>query len=113
MSYDFLFYEFLMKTIYAETHSYKIVKGAALNYSRKLTPPQVFVFELCNELLQVEGQEFEKKGNFTIFNFLHNHSKDFLCFIHNEGGHTVDQEYANTCPKEIPVQANGVFWVQR
>ena len=44
----FLFYEFLMKTIYAETYSYKIVKGAASNYSRKLTPPQVFVFECFN-----------------------------------------------------------------
>ena len=49
----FWFYEFLIKTIYAETNLYKIGKGAAWNYSIKLTPPQVFVFN--SELLQIVG----------------------------------------------------------
>ena len=39
----FWFYELFMKTIYADTQLYKIVEGEAWNYSKKLTPPQVFV----------------------------------------------------------------------
>ena len=49
----FWFYEFLVKTIYAEIHLYKIVKGAAWNYRRKLTPPQVFVFLALKELYEL------------------------------------------------------------
>ena len=58
----FWFYEFLIKTIYAETNLYKIFKGAAWNYSRKLTPPQVFVFNSERALWTPSdsgGQEFE------------------------------------------------------
>ena len=34
----------LDEDIYEIIQLYKIVKGAAWNYSRKLTPPQVFAF---------------------------------------------------------------------
>ena len=66
----FWFYEFLMKTIYAETYLYKIAKGATWDYSRKLTPPQAFVFELCKELyelVQIVGAGVQEEVKFYKF----------------------------------------------
>ena len=102
----FWFYEFLMKTIYAETHLYKTAKGAARNYNRKLTPPQVFVFLSLQRALwtaSYSGGRSSRRGEILqSFSFLDNHSKDFLRIVQNEE-RTVDQEYVNIYSKKIPM----------
>ena len=109
----FWFYEFLMKTIHAETHLYKIVKGAVWNYSRKLTPPQLFAFssEIALWTAPDSGGRSSRSGEILqISNFFDNHSKDFFRIMHHKAGQHVDQECVNICFKKTPVRNNGLFW---
>ena len=66
----FWFYEFLIKTIYAETNLYKIGKGAAWNYSIKLTPPQVFVFNSERALWTASDSGGKNSRFFKIFQWM-------------------------------------------
>ena len=82
-----------MKTIYAETHSYKIVKGAAWNCSRELTPPLVFAFSSEIAIWTApdsEGRSSRSGEILQISNFFDNHSKDFFRIMHHKAGQHVD-----------------------
>ena len=112
----FWFYEFLMKTIYAETHLYKIDKGAAWNHSRQLTPPLVLFFSSERALWtasDIRGRSLRKGEILQIFSFFGNHFKDFLLIMHHEAGQYVDQEYVDICSKNTPVWTSWLFLSQK